>query len=446
MYKFLVAYLLISLNVFPQPVSTNFSLSDKYFHFRKRLVNEFTLGIGNGFGQSIPASVRNSYDRSYNGEHTILWGDATIDLAYYTGILATEYLLLSKQNQLTEKTLQELYYALEAFNRLDYYAEEYFGFPPSLNGFFVRSDVGRGLYDQKYKNKNYADVLKSLNFNVQDSVNNIESEWLSNYLYHDEKRFAVSKDQVFHLLLAMRLVVKCIPENVHYDNFLFRDNEITFVKEAKNITDRIMQWIHPSDKSNFISNWSVKQPNRKKVGAGNNSWSFAHGMSQAQHEISGTKNPKQNGVSWWLAKAVYNFTWLAFKPIYFFNRSEALKTLSLVAINNSCKGNVDKLYKYSFMSKKYPGYHIPLVYCFLYGKISKQVDITVYKKMFDEVPVDGPHNTRWNGFSNYNWSSTSLIIHPERRGQLPGFFPGAYNAIDYMFMYNLYLLCFDKKY
>lgn len=443
---FLLFFLSFSFSFAQHLPEKELSPSEKYFHFRKRLVTDFTLGIGEDFGKSIPASVRKIFDRNYAGEHTISWGDATIDLAYYIGILATEYTLLSKQSNPVDQTLQELYYAMEAFNRLDYFAEEYYGSTPSLNGFFVRSDIGKNLFNGKNKNEKYTYELKRLNSSSNDSLNNIESEWIGYYLHNDVKRFAMSKDQVFHLMIAMRLVAKCFPADVTFQNKKFRDGETAFAGEAKKITDRIMEWIHPPGKLNIFYNWQVRLPSGKKAGAGYNAWTFAYGMSQAQEKISGTINPDKKGFSWWLAKSVYNMTWVLFKPIYFFNRSEGLKTLSLATISNSCKGNADKLYRYSFFSEKYPNYHMPLLYGFLNGALPGKTDLVTYKKFFEEAPARGPFNRRNEKFSNYNWSSTSLIVHPERRGQQQPFFPGDYNAIDYMFMYNLYLLCSGNNY
>lgn len=443
-FRCIVLYILLLL-VQAKVASSENTLSEKYFQLRKRLVNEFTLGVGADFGQSIPAFVKRTSDRKWQGSNTIAWSDATIDLSYYIGTLATEYLLLSKESKNTDSTLYELYYAMEAFNRLDYYAEEYYGYPAALNGFFVRNDVGRNLYNNKSKTPAYSENLKRLNTFKNDSLNNIESEWVSYKFYGDNKRYAMSKDQVFHLFMAMKLVVKCLPENLNYQQKKFKDGETSFTKEAKNITDRIMQWIHPETKSNLFTNWRLRLPNGKKTGAGYNAWTFARGMSLCQQKISGTKNPKQNGLSWWWAKAVYNFTWFAFKPIYFFNRSEGTKTLTLITISNS-SCNAEKVYRYSFFSEKYPNIHIPLLNEFLNDKISTSIDFSFYKKIFEEMPDQGPHNLVGGVYANYNWSSTSLMIHPERRGQQQVFFPGNYNGLDYMFLYNLYLLCKKEGY
>jgi len=440
MFKWFVLFLILPLLTFSQ----SNSLSEKYFSYRQRLVNEFMLGVGKDFGMSIPASMRNTHDSNYNGRETIKWGDATIDLSYYIATLATEYKLLTDETK-REQTLKELFYALEAINRLDYYAEEYFNAAPSLNGFFVRNDVGRGLYDANKKNGEYKNAISRINNGAQP-VNNISSEWINSHLKNDTRRFAMSKDQTFHVFLAMMFVVKCIPAHVNYLNEIFLDGETSISTEAKKITDRIMNYIHDPADGNIIYKWRVKKPDGKKVGAGYNAWSFAYGMNLTQKKISGTVNPQKGGLCWWLSKAVYNTTWSLFKPIYFFNNGESTKTLTLVCINNSCRGNAEKIYRYSYLFEKYPNYHIPLVFGFLNGKLSKKVNLKEYEKLFAEAPDQGPYNDHNIKERVYNWSSTSLIMHPQRRGREIPNFPGRYNGLDYMFLYNLYLLNSGKTY
>ena len=439
MSKFLFLFLL-PLQIFSQ---SNL-LSEKYFSYRTRLVNVFMLGVGKDFGMSMPASMRNTHDSIYSGRETIKWGDATIDLSYYIATLAMEYKLLTDEVK-QQQTLTELFYALEAFNRVDYYAEEYFNAAPLLNGFFVRSDVGRNLFDVNSKNAQYKNAVERLNNNAQP-INNITSEWLNYHLKKDTRRFAMSKDQTFHILLAMMFVVKCIPAHVNYANEKFLDGETSINTEAKKITDRIMSYIHNPADGNIIYKWRVKKPNGKKVNAGYNAWSFAYGMSLAQKKISGAVNPQKRGVNWWLAKAVYNTTWSLFRPIYFFNNGEGVKTLSLVCINNSCKGNAEKVYRYSYLFKEYPSIHIPLVFAFFNGRLSKNINLKDYEKLFAEAPQQGPFNDHDRTDRIYNWSSTSLTLHPQRRGSNRPNFPGKYNGIDYMFLYNLYLLNSGKTY
>ena len=111
------------------------NLEDKYWIYRDRLLNEFMIGIGPGTGYSIPATARDTMEGS------LWWTDCTIEHGQYIGVLATEYKWLALEGEDTGETIRELYYALYALNRLDYFAEAYFGGTRSLNGFFIRDDV-----------------------------------------------------------------------------------------------------------------------------------------------------------------------------------------------------------------------------------------------------------------------------------------------------------------
>jgi hypothetical protein len=128
----------------------------KYVYYKQRFLNNF-IAVGNGMGESLPLDIRRlSVKPRLNGQdvHEFGIGDATLRLGWYIAVLATEYKLLNDQGLDTYQTRKELYYALEAFNRLDLNAESYFNLagtsnpnqaisPPSsdLNGFFIRDDM-----------------------------------------------------------------------------------------------------------------------------------------------------------------------------------------------------------------------------------------------------------------------------------------------------------------
>jgi hypothetical protein len=110
------------------------------------------MRIGIGEGESIPASVIIPNRRYGQADQTtgsiIQWRDATITIGYYWIVLASEYKLLIESGQGVQPTLNELYYAMKAFNRLDMTAEDYLAGnlqanpdPEDLNGFFIRDDV-----------------------------------------------------------------------------------------------------------------------------------------------------------------------------------------------------------------------------------------------------------------------------------------------------------------
>jgi hypothetical protein len=96
---------------------------DRYWRYRDRLVTKFmSMGMGNSpsdpnqnvLGQSLPADIRNLS----NGT-TLSWGDEGRTMGYYIGTLALEYRLLKDNNQPTNETVMELFYALHALYRLD---------------------------------------------------------------------------------------------------------------------------------------------------------------------------------------------------------------------------------------------------------------------------------------------------------------------------------------
>jgi hypothetical protein len=128
---------------------------EKYWKYRDQLRKKF-LKIGINPGESIPASViipNRQYGQIDQSTGSIIqWRDAALTLGYYYVVLATEYKLLSENNQEVQSTLNELYYALYALNRVDMTAETYLSGniqasanPSDLNGFFLRDDVHHSI-------------------------------------------------------------------------------------------------------------------------------------------------------------------------------------------------------------------------------------------------------------------------------------------------------------
>jgi len=116
---------LLSINgLYSQTIEQNLN---KYWYYRKRLKEQFmVVSNGNEQGTNIPAGHRHYQGRNSN---KIKWGDATIYLANYISVLATEYKLLKDNEQDCSETLQELYNAMSTLERLDVKAELYWGNP-----------------------------------------------------------------------------------------------------------------------------------------------------------------------------------------------------------------------------------------------------------------------------------------------------------------------------
>ncbi|MBA2544800.1 MAG: hypothetical protein H0V17_34465, partial [Deltaproteobacteria bacterium] len=101
----------------------------KYHRLRQRLVTEFTV-VGPGQGESQPAPER------MDAIGLMKWGDGTIALGFYLGVLASEHYLLANPARFPgadggnagrlAATRSELYHALLALERLDEVADAAF--------------------------------------------------------------------------------------------------------------------------------------------------------------------------------------------------------------------------------------------------------------------------------------------------------------------------------
>ena len=112
------------------------------------------VSIGEAAGESLPAGYRR-YDKgcghsdnecNQNEDSDELrgyyhWGDSVSFQGYYFATLATEYAMFQQLGFDTTETLNDLYQAMMAFNRLDEAAEIHYEMEPLRDGFFVRDDV-----------------------------------------------------------------------------------------------------------------------------------------------------------------------------------------------------------------------------------------------------------------------------------------------------------------
>ena len=214
----------------------NVKLTEKYWLYRHRLVTQFLkVGLGeNGIasGYSIPAVT------AYKSEQEQLdFGDGTSCLGYYIGVLATEHLLLQKDGASQERLLvvkEELYYAMMAYERLDFNAEQLLS--PyekcNINGFFVRDDVDIDTYLINFPTPlDATGVPKTIASDFNDAKNAAPCD-------REPLRFP-TVDQVSNLLVGFALVVKCMG-NESYKQYFFKDN-------AKLYSDIIMKYLQKVD-------------------------------------------------------------------------------------------------------------------------------------------------------------------------------------------------------
>ncbi|HRO42993.1 MAG TPA: hypothetical protein PL009_09170 [Flavipsychrobacter sp.] len=133
----------------------------KYWWYRYRLVNDF-MKVGTNHGESEPGErVEYGTNNQALPSPRLEMGDATQKLGHYLEVLGLEYKFLSQNGLSTDRTVYELWCALEALDRLDREAEEHCRdfaatqdnqninpqlsgntvYTNDLNGFFIRNDV-----------------------------------------------------------------------------------------------------------------------------------------------------------------------------------------------------------------------------------------------------------------------------------------------------------------
>ena len=231
---------------------------ERYWNYRDRYKKWF-VKIGREAGESI-----NLTENDPKGGGGALWtsqlpinagsiktGDATSNLGTYMVVLATEYKLLKDAGQSTTATLNELYYVIQAINRLDKKAEPYFDHnqAENLNGFFMRDDMPHEFHESWGKNNfnPYGNIPGST---VTSGTNERRDYVTATHCdFYDEQNPGSPKfsnneesiDQVVGLMMGFVFIKK-------YVDPLFvqptpQDAPVNLVAEVAAITDRIITYI-----------------------------------------------------------------------------------------------------------------------------------------------------------------------------------------------------------
>jgi MYXO-CTERM domain-containing protein len=246
-----IVMLAIALGGVAHADSTEQNLA-KYKRLRTRLLDDF-VSVGPAQGQSQPAPER------MDNIGLMKWGDGTIALGFYLGVLATEHYLLTNDwlypgagdaTQLAA-TREELYHALLALERLDNSADAAFPSPcsqtPALNGFFLRDDVPADF------------------FTHFPGISTIQSDFIDPTLTNKEE----SQDQVYHVQSGLALVKALVPASVTSHGKPLR-------AWAMEQADRIARHFAKGD-------WIIRNPacSNRAVNRGENAAGYSYGETTA---------------------------------------------------------------------------------------------------------------------------------------------------------------------
>jgi hypothetical protein len=270
-----IIYILL---LFYTSVAVSQTKLEKYWYYRQRLTDYF-VKIGENPGESVVAQILN-----VKKSKELKLSDGTIDLGNYIAVLATEYKLLSDNNQNVQNTLTELYYAIEAYKRLDNCEskEPWNKSEDSFDGFFNRQDV------ELFNDHNACNLVgRNTGLTAQDTFG---TKPLGHPTYVDvvdefgivDEGFAMSQDQVAHLFKGFALVKKCLPDySINLNKFNGENINYNFVTEVRDITDKIIRYIRGD-----LDTWLIKDPNGDLVSRGPNAIWNSYGILKAAEYIT----------------------------------------------------------------------------------------------------------------------------------------------------------------
>jgi len=377
------------------------NLSRKYENYRRILKKRF-LVVGRTQGHSLPADARDT-------EH-MHFGDATIFLGWYIGVLASEFYLLSEGilgswTLKPQRTLRELYFALNALRRLVRAAADCFNPSPiQYNGFFIRDDVPAEL---------------KVHF---PGVSVIRSDYLAANPFMKEE----SQDQLIHILLGLALVKKFIPRNATIQGE-------RLVETAQNLAFDICSW--PS-----TTRWTIRNPYvcYKKVHRGPYAFLFSYPVVTALEYMIGPSPGLADTINrpakWiWKYLMKYNLGCI-------YNATNLHLTLTSACLSDSWGRK--SLNSISRLARKFDWPIYPMINVVLFSDIhpQKKSDIPELenwaKPMLEAAPRDGLSHqgspAGWKASHKFLFDkSTQTEGWDDYRGMA---FPG----VDFMLLHNIY--------
>lgn len=391
----------------------------KYQYFRQRLTSEFMYYTGDASvkGSHLPMERRFLYNEQRVGQ----WADAVWWQGHYLAVLATEYALKQRAGESAEATLQELRLALDVYRRLDLSAERCFGdtTPQSPNGFYIRDDV---------------DLTEAPAMKLQRVY--------SDFAYYcgdtNARRNAPSQDQAWASYLGFALIQKLVDDpELHH--------------EVAALTARMVRGMQHTDENGRV-HWQIVNPVTGNIvqKEGDIQWlQYAHGEIGTRlsgENLHAGRSDKNQWKNIWnileqnvLMDRDGHFTWYG--------------VLSMAAVLNDGAGRQD-CYQWLLQTcdkvvRRRPDLqqtlifpHLPLINLVLHGTEGRVLlPKELYEAYLNTAPASGQITTIEKETmvrSAAPWHSLSLFCpwHTVATGDA--------NMLDYMLLYNLYLLIYGK--
>ncbi len=475
----MIAFLFIPSEAICQTLEQNLQ---KYWYYRDRLKTQFmVVDNNNAQGTNIPATRR----FEQNGQTILRWGDAEGHLGMYIAVLATEYKLLKDNHQKYDETLQELNNAMQAFERLDEFAEYWWRdphvqiLPYDINGFFIRDDVGSNPSHDNFLLNHPKSKL------AQNGITKIESDFISG---DDGGRpCEMSQDQVWLILPGLALVETLVdePSLILFDAL---GDSVTFREWTRKITHRMISYIqgtqcqaiwqiinpttlNPVRRGDMLDESFLMYNTRHSYGFASAGDQITRLLGYESLHYDGSEHPDRRSQYFTLASATgceIPF-WLGYlgvpDPRHASYSFRTLMTIegSEAPVTEPIPCWTDDRYDYfTWLQTMYAlteyHEHLALIYGMLHkfpvDPVSEKPVINhqdkkwynIYKNLLDSAPECGPYNfdaIASNNWPHFEWSSYNRLIWPQRIGDSSGKI-GFYNGLDYMLLHNLFCLAYEN--
>lgn len=462
---------------------------DKYWNYRSSFFEDFIVDIDpnslptgmSPSGINIPASKTTTYK--------VDWGESPIKIGYYLSAMATEYKLMNLNNLDSTIAQGKVHRALDAVNRLDSYAEPFFncgysGNPPcnyytNMNGFFLRDDISADF------------VVQWDDFKLSWDG---RSTGGSSYTNEDPGENEMSQDQLIGLMMGHSLVKKFVKATDTYEDYPC--DYITLNEMAKRQTKRSVKYMQTwAD----LKDWTWKIYGHsdypgKWVPGMNVIYPFLPPMHVWKIKNPCTGRKVKRGGAWvdlyphhnlfeaagsWITEE--NMNYYAINPLLipsdfyidlplpstgkYFNSRMKLE-LSTIA-NDNYASNLEELFwnirkcadefntdipdnpydvKYFWLD------NLPMMFCLLHDIDPLSSDLFFYyyshvEQLLNEAPPNGIETLAFST-TDYIWATNSMLDRPigDYISTSDNFRYGKHNGLDYMILFNLYHLVYQRSF
>lgn len=366
------------------------------------------------------------------------FGDGTIKLGRYIAMLATEYEVLRRNKKDFSKTVKELYFALKAYYRLEAKAAELFNVK-EYPGFFVRSDAPPNFWE-KFQDLPPHRLSPEGNAYTQEvsCVMGACACAKDNKLSVKNGDFT-SQDQVINLLLGMAFIKRYVDSSVVYENH-------SILEMAQDIAFRMINRLQ-------TDNWKITDPlgEHPPNRWGGNALYYAYGLEKSGEYIYGQKTDKKKRFKRAYLKSIYGTVSGAGN----FNSDNLTMFSTLYAISDvkSAGAGIAKAMT-KFDNQLLQVYHQLLQKEPFNPEKKRDTALADFiEKRLREAPISGPCNDSrpdkeripsfwwyycpntpgWQDGENYVSASDDGYLNEKGR-------TGEYNGVNYMLMYNCYVL------